>query len=151
MSSPAFLKVRAKDADPSRVQDSINATLEPIAKSLNATPIMGAPPPVWVRPDLLNGFVNLGGGWALASYHRDALGYVHGQGRITHVAGTAAGTTIFTLPTGYRPLLGVVISVRGSGGVAQAAVITPAGLVYNDLVIAAGGDMGLWFTFLAER
>lgn len=150
MASPSFLKVRSSDADPSRVQDNVNQTLQPIATALNATPIMGAPPPSWVRPALVGGFTNVGGAQALLAYHRDALGYVHLKGALTNTAGCAANTVITDLPAGYRPSELLRFAVAGTAG-AQLVSVAPNGAVTVLLVVAAAGLVGLQFSFLAER
>lgn len=52
------------------------------------------------QPAFLNGWVNFGGGDTTAAYYRDPFGTVHLKGTLK--SGTI-GTTIFTLPPGYRP------------------------------------------------
>ncbi len=149
-SSPSkFLQLRTEEHS-SRVQDNINATLRPLAQAVGATPIMGAPPPAWISPNLLADFVNVGGGSATAGYHRDALGYVHIKGLVSTAAGTAANTTIFTIAMGYRPKESLLLPVFGTAGAVQFVTITPAGAVQARLLIAAGGSIGLNVTYLAE-
>lgn len=55
----------------------------------------------WTALTLQNGWVNYGGGWATAAY-RKAAGIVYVRGLIRD-GSTPAGTTITTLPVGYRP------------------------------------------------
>ena len=56
----------------------------------------------WTAPTLLNSWVNFGSPFQTARYRKDASGIVHVQGLIKD--GTATdGTTLFTLPAGYRP------------------------------------------------
>ncbi len=150
MGSPQFPKLRGESPKPGQTQDNVSTQLQPIAKALSATPIMGAPPPDWIKPDLANGYSNTAGGFDVAGYHKDALGYVHIKGSLTHVAGTAAATTAFTLPKSYRPLLTQRFSVRGDAGAVQAVVIANDGQVSNDLVIAAAGTIDLALSFLGE-
>lgn len=52
-----------------------------------------------VIPTLINSWVNYGG----IKYWRDGMGIVHIEGEI-QPGSTTAGATIFTLPTGFRPL-----------------------------------------------
>lgn len=64
----------------------------------------GFPQSSWIAPTLLNGWVNFGGQYATAGYMKDSMGFVHLKGMIK--SGTIAqGTTIFSLPAGYRPAL----------------------------------------------
>lgn len=150
MASPSFPKLRGSDEQASRAQDNISQQLQPIAKALSATPIMGASAPSWIAPSLLNGFANTSG-FAAAGFHRDALGYFHGKGVLTNAAGVAAGSTIYVAPSGYRPRETQRFSVRGAAGTVQAVTVTPAGLVSNDLVLAAGDTIDLAFSFLTEQ
>jgi len=54
------------------------------------------------EPAFANSWVNAGSPWMVACFTKDNLGYVHIWGFVK--SGTAtAGTTIFTLPAGYRP------------------------------------------------
>lgn len=150
MGSPGFPRLRGPDELATRTQDGIAGQLQPVAKALAATPIMGAAAPPWQLPDLLNGFANAGGALAVAGYHRDALGYVHMKGELTHAAGCAAGTQILLLPLAYRPRETMRIAVPVTPG-AQWITITGAGVVSTGFLIAAGEQIGLAVTFLAEQ
>lgn len=146
----SFLKLRGDD-QPTRAQDNINASLEPIAKALNATPIMGAPPPSWIRPSVLTGgFSNFGGGFAVVAFHKDALGYVHVKGFTTSVAGSAAFSVIFTLPQGYRPSEVRRFPAEANGAY-QGVQVYFNGDVSNVIIVAAGGFISTEFSFLAEQ
>jgi hypothetical protein len=57
--------------------------------------------PSWTAVTFQNSWGNLGSGNATAAYFKDAIGIVHLKGIVT---GGAAGTTMFALPAGYRPL-----------------------------------------------
>jgi hypothetical protein len=70
---------------------------------------------------------------------------------VSTTAGKAAGSTIFTLPDGYRPREPLRLSVRGTAGAVQALVVAANGVVSNDVVIAAGGTIDLNVSFLVER
>jgi hypothetical protein len=65
-----------------------------------------------IAPSLLNGWVNYGGNYLPASYWKDKNGVVHLSGLIKNGT-TAAGTTLFVLPAGYRPA-GVEIHINHS-------------------------------------
>ena len=149
--SSNFLKLRSGDDERgTRTQDNISGTLAPIATALNATPIMGAPAPPWIPPDLKADFVNYAQGYAIAGYHRDALGYVWGKGKVTSATGQVAGTVMFTLDAGYRPDLILTFAVEGSGAF-QSIRIAPNGQVTTTLNVGAGGSVDLDFRFLAEQ
>lgn len=60
----------------------------------------GSLTPTWYAPTLLNSWANSGGANRVAGYCKDAMGIVHLRGVLT---GGTNGTTIFTLPAGYRP------------------------------------------------
>jgi len=55
-----------------------------------------------VAPTLLNSWVNFGGSRTVAGYYKDKYGLVHLQGVIKDGA-TVNPTSLFVLPTGYRP------------------------------------------------
>lgn len=57
----------------------------------------------WVAPTLLNSWVNYGGVYQNAGYYKDPMGMVHLRGLVKDGTATA-GTTLFTLPAGFRPL-----------------------------------------------
>lgn len=78
---------------------------------------------------LENGFTNAGGGHTDAGYYRASNGRVYLEGRVTRAAGVpAAGTTIFTLPGGFRPAAIHAFAVPTSGGFGEVS-ITTGGLV----------------------
>lgn len=151
MAAPNFPRLRGKDAQQSRVQDSIAQQLTPVATALARTPIMGAPPPGWQAPSLLSAFANLGGQHAVAGYHRDALGYVHGKGSLQGSgAGTASDAPIYILPMGYRPAEIQRFPVFG-GSIMQWVNVLPTGVVTVGAVMGSGEVIDIAFTFLAEQ
>lgn len=149
MTTPVrFPSLRDPDAPQiSRAQDAIGNTLRPVAQALSVTPIMGAALPSWIQPDLKADFINVAG--RTAGYHKNALSYVFGRGRVSTAAGQAGGTTIYTLPSMYRPGLNITFPIPGSAGF-QTLTITTSGVVSVDAAIAAGGTVDLLFCFLAE-
>lgn len=66
--------------------------------------------PKFIAPTLLNSWVNYGAGWAVAGFYMDGLGRVHLKGLVKSGT-TTAGTTIFTLPKGYRPAESLVFVI----------------------------------------
>lgn len=55
----------------------------------------------WISPTLINGWINFGGNEETAGYYKDEFGIVHLKGFIK--SGTI-NSTIFILPTGYKPI-----------------------------------------------
>lgn len=76
-------------------------------------------PPTWLAPSFTNSWVNSGTGTQTAGYWKDANGTVHLRGTIK--SGTN-GTSAFTLPAGYRPLLSEYFLILMSGGVGEVVV-----------------------------
>lgn len=150
MVASRFPVLRGPDAQQSRVQDNVQALVAPLAKALQNTPIMGAPSPAWIQPSPLNGFANLGGGFVVLRFHRDALGYVHIQGVVTNAVGCALQTAIFTLPLRYRPALSLVQICEATGGTLGSIEVRPTGDVNTRFVVAAGGYLAFVLDFLAE-
>lgn len=65
----------------------------------------------WQAPTFTNGWSNYGSGFQALQYTRDNSGLVHIRGVVT---GGASGTSIFTLPVGYRPVSDVAIPVASA-------------------------------------
>ena len=147
-----FLKLRdSSKPTEARTQDNIAATVTPIATRLNATPIMGAPAPAWIRPDLVGGYSQTAAPQPVVAYHKDALGYVHVKVGMTHAAGCAAGTTAFLFGAGYRPSETLTLTGVDAVGLLVAMTLTAAGVFANLAVLAAGDQIRLYDTFLAEQ
>lgn len=160
--SPNFVKLRGGlDPVTARLQDNIDATLRPVAGALLNTPIMGAPPPAWIQPTLLNGWGNdrtAANGFALIAYHRDALGYVHCKGTVINnnvgaLAGGAVGSAIMQFPAGYRPAESQRFPVLGNGTGIQFILVdmTNAGLTIPVVNVISTGTCDFTFSFLAEQ
>ena len=145
-----FPVLRGPDAQQSRVQDNVQGVLGPIASALQATPIMGAPAPAWILPELLNGYSNSAlAGATSVSFNRDCLGYVHIKGGALSAAGTGILTQIFVLPMGCRPNSNRVFPAS-MGATMNSVVIADTGIVTGLLAVAAGASVYLEFSFLAE-
>lgn len=155
MGTPNFPKLRGADGEASRVQDNIDSTLRPMVLALANTPIMGAASPNWIRPDLVGGWANIGTiagiNYAIAAFHKDALGYVHMKGLISNAAGVAAGVTMLTLPMGYRPREYNRFVVDFNGGASNTVMVAPTGALWTEAVVAAGNNISLSIIFLAEQ
>jgi hypothetical protein len=151
MAASRFPVLRGPDAQQSRVQDSIQGVLAPVAKALQGTPIMGAPPPSWIYGAPLNGFVAPAlPQFSSIAFMKDALGFVHVQMSATHAVGTAALTTIFILPMGYRSRQTLPFAGMGSAGAYQGVFMLNTGEVQNRLIMAANAVIYANFSFLAE-
>ncbi len=161
--SSKFAKVLDK-ADPqqSRVQDNVNSVLEPVARYVQATPIMGAPPPAWIYPNFADANWSNAliagttppflGTTAKLAFHKDALGYVHFKGLVTSATNRASAQLMFTLPSGYAPKDVLFFNCYSTTGTANddTIVIYPTGAVACG-TITAGKSVDLaCIIFLAE-
>ncbi|CAH8245130.1 hypothetical protein WJ0W_002360 [Paenibacillus melissococcoides] len=91
-----------------------------------------APPPLRIKPTLLNGWVDYGSPFEHSFYYKDDSNVVSIEGLIGR--GTAAlGTSLFILPTGFRPDKSLIFPVLGwVTGVGEALVridVDPTGIV----------------------
>ena len=113
----------------------------------------GKEQPQWIMPTLLNGWVNYDGGYEQSGYLKDSFGFVHIRGFIKSGNG-ASGTSLFTLPKGYRPLTSCGFPALSSNNSALAPIIIE---IRNDgrvLIGATGSASNSWLeinsVFLAE-
>jgi|GEM_PF-3320555 len=121
-----------------------------VLSTSGTTPTWVAPStlaPAWNAPTLGGGFANLGAGFQPAGYYQDITGRVYGRGIVIQTAGgCAAGTTVYTLPVGYRPVGDEAFAVIYQGGFAKIDV-TPSGTVVINTAIGAGQFLALPFNF----
>ncbi len=103
----------------------------------------------WVTISLASSWVAYGGAYVAPRYVKDKQGVVHVNGSAK--SGTYAdGTTVFTLPAGYRPVSSLVVTVAapmaGGGVNVPQAVIGSDGTckVYN---LSGAGYLHLSFSF----
>lgn len=152
-------KLRAPDEPlQTRVQDAVWGTLMPLAERVGKTPIMGAAPPPWLRPDIIStsGFAQATAGVTpflpLTAFHKDALGYVHGKVGLITAAGVAGNITAFTMPIACRPLELMVAFMGDGGGVnVWETFVRPNGSFVIVDAVGAGGIVVGTFTYLAEQ
>ena len=113
--------------------------------NINFTVTQGQLPPV-ERPHIVgasgevafqNSWVNFGGTNASLSYYKDSLGIVHLKGTVK--SGTV-GTTIFTLPAGYRPQEAEIF-VCSNNGAFGLTTVNPDGTV-----VQSGGASNVYHT-----
>jgi hypothetical protein len=71
-----------------------------------------------IAPTLVNSWVNYPGNMP-AGYYKDSFGIVHIQGM---VKSGAIGSTIFTLPVGYRPSAGFNVATASNGAYGEIAI-----------------------------
>ena len=69
----------------------------------------------WLTPTLLNSWANFGSGFQTARYRRIGTQQVEIQGLVT--GGTGPASTVFTLPAGFRPPLGLIFATVASANV----------------------------------
>lgn len=150
MASSSVLKLRGGAHD-SRTTDNVSAVLNPLAEAVGNTPIMGADPPAWIRPDLAGGYSQTAAPQPITAFHKDALGYVHAKIGLTHAAGCAAGTTAFTFPLDYRPSETLTLSLSDGAGLFVAMTVAATGAFANLAILAAATDVRGVFSFLAEQ
>lgn len=102
-------------------------------------------PQAWIAPTLGGGFANNGGGAQVAGYFKDANGIVHLRGVLANAAGCASGTTIFTLPAGYRPSAITMRMQFNSGAASQTGRIwiDSTGAVITQTAVGVGQQIAL--------
>lgn len=87
------------------------------------------------EPAFTNGWANNSAADAPTGFLLDSEGFVHLQGV---VAGGTLGSTVFTLPAGYRPAATVNLAGTGNGGAAVQVRITSMGAVTIPFGAAGG-------------
>lgn len=107
----------------------------------------------WTTATLGNSWAAFGGAFATPAY-RKFCGTVYLQGLM---ASGTTGTTVFTLPAGYRPLHELVfIAASGTGGTTGGAriEILASGVVQVNSYLTGGGNTYVSLneiTFIAEQ
>jgi hypothetical protein len=90
----------------------------------------------WQTPTLENDFVDLGGGYAPASYYKDTFGRVYLRGVVTNPFGTGGSPVrIFTLAAGYLPVYShqfSVVTYDGAYHTIRVSVETDGGVLAYD-------------------
>lgn len=105
----------------------------------------------WTAPTLGNSWVDTGSGWEPAGYRKLANGLVVLRGLISSGT-TASGTTLFTLPTDYRPDISVPFQQATFNGTTGTDVRVRAS---GEVQIAGTATSSTWvslqgISFLAE-
>jgi hypothetical protein len=117
--------LRGDNALLNRLQDSwsgiLNPVLEWFGKKISSTgAFLGdVATEAWTAPRLAGAWVNFGGGTVAAGYCRDAVGFVHLRGTVK--SGTS---TIFTLPSNYRPAAIVSIVSIANDAAVKVVILT---------------------------
>jgi len=115
----AIVDVINGQLDSDNLQDGAVLTSKLASKAV--TPDKIADQPAWTNATYQNGWVTYDAAYGPASYWKDSLGIVHLRGMVKN---GGIGTTIFTLPVGFRPsnvtLLFVTIC---SGGIGRLDVV----------------------------
>jgi hypothetical protein len=97
------------------------------------------------QPAFQNGWTDLGSGYASASFYIDPIGIVHLKGII---AGGAASSLAFILPSGYRPPQNLAFAVAagvGSPTLEDVDVLSDGEVITNGTATAAVGLDGISF------
>jgi hypothetical protein len=128
-------------------------TLRVVTPTTHTKEINGVPVPLtgspWIAPTLLGTWVNSGGSGETVGYFKDPIGFVHLKGI---VGGGTSGTTLFSLPAGFRPgATGLYPAGPGNAATSSASSqITAGGSVF--IFYTVGGPIGISGTnFLAEN
>lgn len=148
---PKFARIRTLNPELDRLQDNIAAVLDSLAHSVQITPIGGAPPPAWIRFDILPGWADLDAGNELSHYHIDALNYVHIEAAFKNVSGGALATTVATLPKGFRPAGTIDVPVSTGAGAVNGVTINENGNITPDAAIPNGSHFHICVVYLAEE
>ena len=108
------------------------------------------PQEAWKTPSFVNGWVDYGSAFGSPGYYKDSLGNVHIRGLIK--SGTSStGTTMFTLPVGYRPSLNYIFTCPKVGGdYYELRVLTSGAVAVGDRV-ASPTWSSIAVTFRAEQ
>lgn len=134
----------------SRVQDNIARTVEPVARALQGTPIMGAAPPAWVRPSKYSqDFADVSATLQTAM-HQDALGYVWLRLTATTPGGVGAGSEVFVLGGTFCPRTTIpLLAFNGSTNAVNPLSIDATGSVKTLVAVGAGQSIRGYVAFLA--
>lgn len=84
----------------------------------------------WTTPSLLNGWSAYGSPYETPGYYKDPLGIVHLKGLCNQPSSRLQ--TIFTLPTGYRPLNTALFTVVSQDSFGQVRIGGPVGTGPSD-------------------
>lgn len=100
--------------------------------------------PSYTAPTLINLWANLGSGFQEAGYYKDADGLVHLAGMVTG----GGLTSMFVLPTGFRPLTKHRFAVLANGALGYVDILADG----NVTLVAGAPWVSLdGISFLAEQ
>lgn len=120
--------------------ETIQANFVEVENMINALPTK-------VAPTLRNGWTDYGDGFSGAKYFKDSQGVVHITGLING-GSTIAGTILFTLPVGYRPLGKEMFNVNANNTLGRIEVHSNGNVVASLVNVTYTSLSGI--TFLAE-
>lgn len=106
----------------------------------------------WTAPTLSNSFAAVSSPQQTIQYRKDAAGQVQIRGAVRRTTFPSNVTTVFTLPTGYRPPLHVYfvcpyISNTGEG-LARVSILSDGTVVYSASQVAPASQTSLSFMFI---
>ncbi len=90
------------------------------------TDYLSAPDSTWIAPTFTNSWVNYDLVYNQCGYYKDALGFVHLRGLVKN---GSDGTSIFTLPSGYRPQYQELMAVSSADHYGRVDVATTGTVV----------------------
>lgn len=137
---------------PKFIENIVNFVRDPLFPKITLETV-GTPPfnavlyagdSSWTAATLAGAYTNSGAPYHNASFRRLASGLVQIEG-VVLFNGSALGSTIFTLPAGYRPGATILRAIIANGAFAELQ-ITSAGVVSQVIgSVAAGAALGCEF------
>lgn len=100
----------------------------------------------WITPAFTNNWVNYGSGQATAAYMKDEMGFVTIK---AFVKDGTIGTSVFTLPVGYRPGERMATGQVSNGAFAQVDVFDDGTVI--PISGSAAGGIAIMIRFRAEQ
>lgn len=98
--------------------------------------------PIWSAPVLSANVTNYAAGWDVSGYYKDVTGRVFLRGLIKGT-GITVGSTLFTLPPGFRPTANQMFAAIGYTGSAYEVCrldVDSSGVVYVNAIVSGAGN-----------
>jgi hypothetical protein len=89
------------------------------------------------QPTFQNSWVDYGSPFATAGFYVDPIGRVHLEGVVTNPSSPGPTSTVFILPTGYRPPANLAFAVAAGTG---SPVVEDVDILTDGTVLAFGGN-----------
>jgi len=102
---------------------------------------------VWQNATLVNSWANITGfGFSVAKYRKITGNIVEVRGAVSKASAKSVGEIIFTMPTGFRPIDNLVISVRGGAAHTSVAINSTGTFTW----LGGGDDIFFQITFSTD-